>query len=330
MIKHQTITFDNPVQRPSDQWTIKSKSLLIDSLLSFCIPDIFAIESSTENEEGRKVSTYDIIDGKQRLTIISSFLADEWALTELEPVILESTKEEYEISGKKFSELPKDVQDEIKGYTLEFNLVDLKNYDNKESMINDIFYRLNNGKAVSKEHLSLVKAKPNVQNFVHKMISEHKLFTGVAHFTPVSIKKSDREMTILQSILLISGLDYKSFAAKDVEVLFAKNVITEETLSLTEQCFTDIVDTFTDHNKHASKINIPIMSYVLTNIENEHKDIAKTSMLKYFNEDMMKGDKYKTHCGAGCTKREKVRGRITALQNICEANITRIPTFKAV
>jgi hypothetical protein len=33
---------------------------------------------------------------------------------------------------------------------------------------------------------------------------------------------------------------------------------------------------------------------------------------------MKKGDEYKSCTGSGCTKKAQVRGRITALQNICE------------
>ena len=326
MIQKQTITFDSALQRPVGQWKIEDKSLLIDSLLRMYIPSIYAIQSKNENDN----TVYDIIDGKQRLTIISSFLSDEWKLTKLQPIQVESTEEIYDISGKRFSELPKDVQEEINGYMLDFKLILLNEKDHKDNIVNEIFYRLNNGVAVSKEHLALVKAKPNVQDFAHRILTEHKLFTDIAHFPPSSLKKSGREMTVMQSILLVSGLEYKSFAAKDVEKVFADNDISEEILELTEQSFNDIVNTFTNHSKHASKINIPILSNILANTADENKAVIRESILKYFNTDMEKGDDYKKNCGASCTKKEKVKGRITALQNISEVKTSNVSTHRVV
>ena len=318
MIQKQTITFDNPLQRPADQWTIIDKSLLIDSLLRMFVPDVYAIKSVTENEEGKKTTIYDCIDGKQRLTSIESYLADEWALTELEPIELESTNEVYNISGKKFSELSEDVQEEIKGYSLDVKYWVLEEDEDEENLIRDIFYRLNNGKGMSGEHKALVSAGKNVQQFVHRMLTEHKLFTDIAHFPPGSVKKSDKEMTIMQSILLISGLDYPSFATKDVERIFSTDDITEETLTQVEVSFTDIIKAFPEHSKYASKINIPIMAYIFANTPNEDKEEVIASIFKYFKKDMKKGDEYKSCTGAGCVKKAQVRGRITALQNVCE------------
>jgi hypothetical protein len=318
MIQRNTITFENPLQRPADQWKLDDKNLLIDSLVRMFVPDIYVIKSSVKNEEGRKIEIYDVIDGLQRLTTISSYLADKWALSELEPIELETTGEVYNISGKKFSELPEDVQSEITGYSLEIKYWVLEDEEDEENLITDIFYRLNNGKGMSREHLALVSAGKNIQQFVRRVLTEHKLFTKIAYFTPDSIKKSGREITVMQSIILISGLDYESFASKDVELVFANSNITEDVLKRTEQTFSDIIRLFPKYSKHVSKVNIPILAYVLANTSDEDKEEVMASILKYFNEDTKKGDAYKICTGAGSVKKEKVRGRITALQNICE------------
>lgn len=309
MINKGTIVFDNPVQRPAGQWKDEDKSLLIHSTLEMFVPDIYAIQD--KHESG---NIYSIIDGLQRLTTIQSFLNDEWTLTELPQIKLESTNEKFNISGLKFSELPEEVQDEIKGFMIAFKLIELEEDDDEETIVDDIFYRLNNGKPVSKEHLALVSAKKNVQEFVKRIITEHKLFTDVAHFSAGAVKKSDKQMTILQSIVLVSGLDFCTFAAKDVEKFFAANDITDEVLNRTEGLFTVIADTFNnEYNKFCTKINITSMVGFLNNQE-------KQGQAKYFLAQYPKaskpGDVYKEHTGAGSTKKEKVNGRVKGLTEL--------------
>jgi len=321
MIQKEIITFENPLQRPADQWKLEDKSLLIDSLLRMYVPDIFAIQFSTENEEGRKISTYDIIDGKQRLTTISSYINDEWELTELEPIQLESTNEFHNISCKKFSQLPEEVQEEIQGHTLDLKFWELEDDEDEENLIKEIFYRLNNGKGMSREHLALVSAGKNVQLFVHRMLTEHKLFTEIAHFAESSVKKSDREMTVMQSILLVSGLDYPSFVAKDVEKIFSENEIADAILAQTEQEFNAIALTFKNHDRFVSKLSISAMVYMFSKSSNKTNSSVK--LLEYVNylnslkPNERKADKYRKHTGAGSTKKDSVVKRINAMVEIC-------------
>jgi len=311
MINKGTIVFDSPVQRPSGQWKDEDKSLLIHSTLEMFVPDIYAIQDKQETG-----NVYSIIDGLQRLTTIQSFLNDEWQLTELPQIKLESTNEKFNISGLKFSELPEEVQDEIKGFMLAFKLIELEEDDDEETVVDDIFYRLNNGKPVSKEHLALVSAKKNVQQFVQRMVNENDLFVNVAHFSAGAVKKSDKQMTILQSIVLVSGLDFCTFAAKDVEKFFASNDITDGVLNRTEELFTVIADTFNnEYTKFCTKINISAMVGFLNTQKNQEH--AKTFLLQY-PKASKPGDAYKQNCGAGSTKKDKVNGRVNGLQELFE------------
>jgi len=319
MIGKGNITFDSPVQRPAGQWRIEDMSLLIDSILRMFVPDIYAIQIPTE-VDGKKVNVYDIIDGKQRLTIISSFLNNEWALTELEPIVLESTGEKYDISGKKFSELPEEVQEEIKGYTLVIRSIELEEDDDEESIIEEIFYRLNNGKAVSREHLALVAAPKNVQSFVAKQTKENPLFKTVAHFSDGDIKSSRRDLTIQQSIILLTGLNYNSFAAKDVEKFWNENsIISDDILDKLEGVFVDIAEAFKhEHNKFVNKISISAMA----NLLNNNKDTEKVQeFLNWYSKNTKSGDAYKRFTGAGGVKKENVNNRIKGLQDLYNSHV---------
>jgi len=315
MIQKGTVTFDNPLQRPADQWSIENKSLLVDSLFRIYLPDIWFIQSKNEHNS----NTYDTIDGKQRLTILSSFLKDEWTLTTLEPVKIETTGEMVNISGKKFSELPIEAQDQIKSCQLSIKALELEEDEDEEEIVRDLFYRLNNGKQCSREHLAFVVAKRNVQEFIQRMINDHKLFTDLAKYSTTAVKKSDREMTILQAIILISGQDYPSFTTKDVEEFFHDKEITSNVLTLTEQAFTDISEAFQGVEdkvilKFIAKVNIPVLAYMFANATN--KTEATKKLLNYIPSAKV-ADEYKKWAGSGNVKKEKVVNRVKAMLNIC-------------
>lgn len=313
MIDKGSITFDNPLQRPSGQWKNEDQSLLIDSVLRMFVPDIYAIQSQKE-VDGKTVNTYDIIDGKQRLTTLNRYKKDEWALTELEPITLESTGETYDISGKKFSELPEEVQDEILGYTLTFKIIELEEDEDEEEVIEMIFYRINNGKSMSKSHLAFISAHPDVKRFIFDKIENHPLFTTTAHFTNTNIKDSGRQMAVLQSILLVEGIDYKSFANKDIEDVFRDRKVDQQVLNKVTAAFDIIHNAFPEYNKFVTKTSIPPMVALIVNNDFDGKIIP---FLQNYAETSEKGDAYRRHvASSGTTKKQNVEGRVKGLQTL--------------
>lgn len=85
----------SPAYQRRLRWNNKKKSLLIESfLLNIPVPPIFLFE--------KDYNEYEVIDGRQRLDSISSFLANDFALTGLE----------YwsELNKKRFNDLPKVLQ----------------------------------------------------------------------------------------------------------------------------------------------------------------------------------------------------------------------------
>lgn len=319
MITKGSIKFDHPLQRPADQWEDADKSLLVDSLLTLYCPDVFAIKEKTENG-----NTYSIIDGLQRLSTIHDLLSDKLTMTDLEDFCLESTGNEvYNISGKKFSQFPEEVQNEITGYTLGLKVFEIEEGDDEEAIIEEIFYRLNNGKPMSKEHKALTKASHKVQKFVHRIATEHKLFNGIAKYSDKATKKSDKQMTIMQAILLISRFDYPSLAAKDIEQVFTKNEITDQVLALTEKSFDLIAIAFPETHKFVTKINIVSMAYLFANSLNHDETIV--NLHKYVNEKQVPADGYKNYTGAGNVKKDKTVNRLKGILKICGVEDIGLP-----
>ena len=72
----QKFNFSPEYQRESGIWKRKDKEFLIDTIFkNFPMPPIFC-----EQKINKGVTTYDVIDGKQRLSAIIAFIKDEIGL----------------------------------------------------------------------------------------------------------------------------------------------------------------------------------------------------------------------------------------------------------
>jgi hypothetical protein len=144
-IEKGTINFDNSVQR-GYCWDNNRKSLLIHSMIEgYPIPAFYA----AKNEIG-----YDMLDGKQRSNAISEYINNRYAITAL-PEVTTEAGETIDINGLTFEQLPEELQDRIKDYSLTVYYFDGITDDE----VNEMFFRLNNGKPLTAIELTRVKAK---------------------------------------------------------------------------------------------------------------------------------------------------------------------------
>lgn len=310
MIQKKTILFDHPCQRPSEQWTVKQKSELILSLFDMFVYPVVAFQYP--DPENPKKNFYDVIDGKQRLTTISQFLNDEFALTDLDTFI-DSAGDEQNISGLKYSELPELVKQMISSYTFNFWGMKVLEGDDEEEIAYEVFRRLNNGTPVSKQHLTLISLPPYIQHFVKETIDNYSLFKNVAKFTDKKIKDSDPQMAVLQTVLILSGLDFLSLTADDITTFFNQTQINQELLDRTKQCFTILADTFDNQqNKFIQKIHIHSLCHLINkNMDNLEK--VKEFILWYAVNNKP-ADYYKNFCGASNTSKDKTLGRLEGIE----------------
>jgi hypothetical protein len=116
--------------RPSFQrkfvWGDAAKIMLIDTILkNIPMPKIFLSNLVRNNSPYRSV-----IDGQQRITTILSFIKDEFFL-----------KKPYdgEFLDKKFSDLPKEIQNSFLRYKIDFNEIN----DASEEQLREIYSRVN-------------------------------------------------------------------------------------------------------------------------------------------------------------------------------------------
>jgi hypothetical protein len=131
--RQTTFELEPPYQREGGLWGVEAKQSFIDSVINgWDVPKLYLAECRGGLKE------YAVIDGKQRLTTLWSFMKDEFRTAD------DFQADEFPnlaCSGKLFSELAKDVQDCLLAQELDF--VILSNCD--EETVEEMFHRLNNG-----------------------------------------------------------------------------------------------------------------------------------------------------------------------------------------
>lgn len=229
------VTTENAVQR-GFVWDIDKQSLLIHSMLTgYPIPPFFM--SKNDN-------VYSLLDGKQRATTVKRFLNDEFALKNIPEIEHEvttevdgestTTTEILDINGKKFSELPEDIQDTIKDYS--FNMVYFDGITDDE--VSEMFCRLNNGKPLTTFEITRVKMKS--LEAVHE-IAKHEIF-GAA-LTESAINKGIDAEVVIKSWLLMNEPNC-SFDRKSLNAVAPNIDITDEQKAELETAYTRILDSY--------------------------------------------------------------------------------------
>lgn len=215
MAKRKQLTFENPRQR-SYVWERFRKAGLIDSILrGYPIPAFYT----------RKVDgVYDFLDGKQRMSAISGFVNNEYALTVLPPFayISDETGERAvtDITGKYFSELPVELQDMVKDYVLDVHYYDGIN----ERQIATMFQKLNSGKPLSTKDKNIA----NAIDLAHLMeLGEHPMFSTFYNDNFIAGKK---HLAIIMKVwvMLNSDLHNISYDSKTFNDIMANTIVTAE------------------------------------------------------------------------------------------------------
>lgn len=129
------------IQR-KEVWDAQKKSDLIISLLLDIPVESLLFE---EGEDG----AFNVLDGKQRTLTLCSYLADGFSLS---PKIRIKRIGDCDLVGKKYSDLPVEMQNQIKDYELSISILRPLEPDDRAT----VFYMRNQAVALSKMDLSRV------------------------------------------------------------------------------------------------------------------------------------------------------------------------------
>ena len=327
----KVLSFDHPIQRKSEQWSDTQKSLLIHSMLAnYPVPNIYVLREDSQelDEKNKPVFNYFVMDGKQRLTSVLSYIWGEFPLDENIPaIIIEDV--EYQIAGKYFCDLDEPVQYEIKRY--KFEIVAFEECSNRE--IEEIFFRLNNSTPLTKSQVAKAKVGVEIAELINELLTS-KFFTVSCNFSKAQLKASDDQKVLIQSMMLLDTNNVPDFELKD----FSENSILEYSESI-RGTYTDkqsnilksaiqyLTDAFPEKNKQLRKISIPTLVYMADIAEDkEIKPMYFRQWFEFFTEEDELMEDYKTFCSTGSTKLEKVQGRLAVMtKSFCKYHEIEIP-----
>lgn len=312
----ETLSFNHPIQRQSSQWTNEQQSLLIHSMLdNFPVPSVYIhkTESVEVDAKGRHSYGYSVLDGKQRMTTVFSYIDGEYALADDTPnVTIEDTV--YEIAGKYFDDLDEDVQQEILRF--KFNIQAFE--DVTDDVIEEIFFRLNNSTPLTKPQ----KAKPlmGVGNsiFINEIL-ENRFFKEKCNFTKRQLTQSADLCTLLQGMMLLDNRyrDYDFPNISDDEAMVYSKWINgnypDECRCKVKKIVAFLDNIFYQKEKNLRKINIPILFLMADKALS--LSISGTNFRRWFYDFFEKHkEEYGQYCSSGSIKKEKTLGRIEVME----------------
>lgn len=268
----QFIDLDPFFQR-GNVWNKLKQQYFIDSLLKgWGTPKIFLWEIGKDS--------FACLDGKQRLTSLFNFMADQLPL---------SPKYSREHGGKKYSKLPVGIQDQIDDY--EFSVETLTG-DEKDEVV-ELYKRLQGGTPLNFGE-KLFAISGNMNEFIKRRLATKKFFrenvalpdTRYSHYAVcaqlclLSIKgaKEDLKLKSLEKFFV----DYSSFNHKSPEAKKILNVI-----NYLEKVFPDNKDPAL-----RNRANVVSIFYLISdlsgrgNISGREKEIR--SFFRKFVKDLQK------------------------------------------
>lgn len=251
--------FDPPYQRDS-VWDEEKQSFFIDSILrNYPIPPIF-LHQKIDDETGR--ITFEVVDGKQRLTAIVNFINGQ--------ITSASEEEDDELTGVFFSDLSTSKYAEVKKlfwrYQMPIEYIDTED----ERIIDSIFDRLNrNGERLNGQELR--NAKYHDTDFYKKIVEYSQREYWQKLLEHVDKKRmEDKEFV---SELIFTILEDEVFGATQdiIDSLYEKYCTkngdeTNEAFSIFEKTTDYLVDMNIDFKSHkASGVShlYGIFSYAL-------------------------------------------------------------------
>jgi hypothetical protein len=198
----------NPPYQRRSVWNQAYRDYFIDTiLLGYPAPAIFLFEVITP--EG--LATYNVVDGKQRLTCIFSFVDNEFPVS--------AKAERTEFRDKYFKDLPDEAKRDLWGYQFSVEYVPTE----EEAVINNIFDRINRNTAkLSRQELRKAKLDGEFITAVRQM--SERLFQELPEGFPNIAVQSRRQMKddeFTAHLLLMLESGPKGYSADELDEAFS-------------------------------------------------------------------------------------------------------------
>ena len=289
-VENGEICRDPLIQRTEDQWSKKQKSKLIESILHN--RPIGNIVLAKGRAESKSYSITSLVDGLQRTTAIVDFTRDKFSIDKNAKPILcrfidndgNAIKYEYEISGKKYSQLPDAIKSFFNKYRLTIHMYE--GFDDEE--LDDVVLCLNNGK------------QPNAYQRIRFLLGSENM----AYIQPIcdstafeDVKgckdKNDSILaTVVRTLMMMTDYEYKNLGSATMTKFvndfdeYVKMKTINKLSSLFEQ-FEEIKEKFTDNElEELTNVTMPNYIIALDKFNSvEHGDVTYIDILRKFWED---------------------------------------------
>ena len=195
-VAHREIDLAPDFQRMAGIWGRPQKSRLIESLLLRIPIPVFYVAADDDE-------TWSVVDGLQRTSTISDYVADEFSLRGLEYL--------RKLDGHRYTELPRTMQRRINETQLTFNVIEPST---PEEVMFNIFRRINTGGApLRAQEIRNAVHRGDVRDYL-KQLAESKEFL-VATCNSISPKRMvDRECVLRFIAFHINP--WESYSANDL------------------------------------------------------------------------------------------------------------------
>ncbi|APT48376.1 DUF262 domain-containing protein [Bacillus safensis] len=160
MYKKGSINLNHPIQRKSEQWDNYGQSQFMNWVVEgFPVYPLVALK-----EDG----VYYILDGKQRLSTIFSFMDNEFVLHDETP-----SSNGYPMAEMLYEELPEELQEEIQDFS-----ITIKYYEDlTDEEIERLFEGLNMGKPLSNIQAARAKLGVSLSEEI-VTLTDHEIFNN--------------------------------------------------------------------------------------------------------------------------------------------------------
>ncbi len=229
-VQFDKYNFSPVYQREGDVWNANKKSFLLDSILkNFPMPPIFLHEHINE-EDGKTV--FDVIDGKQRLSAIISFIKNEISLLDN---FGEDGYGDSKLNGLFFKDLDKEDLKEWKKSFWKYEIsIEYIDSEQDDDIVNNIFDRLNrNGEPLNSQELR--KAKYGETSLYDLVTSLTRIPFWSHNLSKLKINRYD-DVEFISELLFLMLEEQVFESSKDViDKLYDKYCKSQEVLN-TERC----------------------------------------------------------------------------------------------
>lgn len=307
-IDKKKLLLDHPVQREPGQFNRYQKNLFIDSVLrNFPIPALYFLKDGT--------NTY-VLDGLQRLTILQNYVADAFKLgPNHEPVQYETTDDKgklvtltYDISGKRFSQLPDELQKVIK--ERELTIITLEDFTDEQ--VNNVFIRLNNGTPLNTSQKLKAYTNSDFKKQIAK-IKSHDLFTKYSVFSPTQRIKGAEDLCVIHTLMLTKGI--RNFTKPIVEKFVKHYTYNKRDFDKIEKAVKELGGLIRDDVPAIPRISLPIILNVFMSCDDTNKDLF-ISQLNDFLDNYENETEYRALCKCGTTNEVNIVKRIAFFEEM--------------